>query len=198
MLRDGWHLPTSYARRGDERRFLRDGPQGRNYSSFSGVRSAADTHSLDSPSPGRSLGRDTAHSSVEPLTPETESPEYPELQSVIAQAEAPPEPAKNSIIGWITYKCNRSKGLKVGTTNLSLVPSLFAGVSTRVINHVNVGIRGVNLLESIGKGPTYSRRRMTMGHRCRPCELLEEGERRDRVSGREMSRDDSPTRPDSD
>jgi hypothetical protein len=93
---------------------------------FSGVRLAADALSLGSPSPGRSPDRDTAHSSVQPSTPETESPEYPELRSIMAQAEALPEPAEDGIMEWITYKYNLSKGFEIGTTNPSLMPSLFA------------------------------------------------------------------------
>jgi len=44
----------------------------------------------------------------------------------MAQAEALPEPAEDGIIEWITYKYNRSKGFEIGTTNPSLMPSLFA------------------------------------------------------------------------
>jgi len=40
----------------------------------------------------------------------TESPEYPELRSIMAQAEALPEPAEDGIMEWITYKYNGSKG----------------------------------------------------------------------------------------
>ncbi|KAI9803497.1 MAG: hypothetical protein M1825_001840 [Sarcosagium campestre] len=107
---------------------------------FSGVRPAADALSLGSPSPDRSLDRHTAHSSVQPSTPETESPEYPELRSIMAQAEALPEPAEDGIMEWITYKYNRSKGFEIGTTNPSLMPSLFAEQSRawgfHALNHV--------------------------------------------------------------
>jgi hypothetical protein len=65
---------------------------------FSGVRPAADALSLGSPSLGRSLDRDTAYSLVQPSTPKTESLEYPELQSIMAQVEALLELAKDGII----------------------------------------------------------------------------------------------------
>jgi len=38
------------------------------------------------------------NSLAEPSTPETESLEYPELQSIMAQAEAMPGPAKDGIM----------------------------------------------------------------------------------------------------
>jgi hypothetical protein len=44
----------------------------------------------------------------------------------MAQADALPEPAEDAIMEWITYKYNQSKGLEIGTTNPSLMPSLFA------------------------------------------------------------------------
>jgi hypothetical protein len=94
---------------------------------FGGVQPAAAGLSVgDSPSPGQSSDRDTAHSSVQSSTPETESPEYPELRSIMAQLEALPEPAKDGVMEWITYKYNRSKGFEIGTINPSLMPSLFA------------------------------------------------------------------------
>jgi len=65
---------------------------------FNGVRPIADALSRGTLSPGRSPDRNTAYSSVQPSTPETESLEYPELRSIIAQAEALPEPAKDGII----------------------------------------------------------------------------------------------------
>jgi hypothetical protein len=65
---------------------------------FGGARPAADAFSLGTPSPVRSPDRDTTHSSPEPSTPKTESPEYPELRSIMAQAKALPEPAKDGIM----------------------------------------------------------------------------------------------------
>jgi hypothetical protein len=103
---------------------------------FGGARAAGEALSLGTPSPGR----DTAHSSPEPSAPETESPEYPELRSIMTQAEALPEPAEDGIMEWITYKYNRSKGFEIGTTNPSLMPSLFAEQSRawgfHALNHV--------------------------------------------------------------
>jgi hypothetical protein len=92
---------------------------------FGGVRPTADALSRSTLSPDR----DTAHSSVQPSTPETESPEYPELRSIIARAEALPEPAEDNIMEWTIYKYNQSKGFEIDTTNPSLMPSLFAGHS---------------------------------------------------------------------
>ena len=115
---------------------------------FRGVRPAADAVSLGSPSPGRSPDCDTAHSSVQPSTPESESPEYPELRSIMAQAEALPEPAEDGIMEWITYKYNRSKGFEIGTTNPSLMPSLFTEQSRawgfHALNHVIKVIRKIH------------------------------------------------------
>ena len=58
----------------------------------------------------------------------------------MAQAEALPEPAEDGIMEWITYKYNRSKGFEIGTTNPSLMPSLFAEQSRawgfHALNHV--------------------------------------------------------------
>ncbi|XMA20278.1 hypothetical protein WAI453_013069 [Rhynchosporium graminicola] len=68
----------------------------------------------------------TAHSSVQTSGITIEALEYPELRSIMAQAEARPEPAEDSIMKWIAYKYNRSKEFKVSTTNPSLLPSLFA------------------------------------------------------------------------
>ncbi len=93
---------------------------------FGGVRPVADTLSRNTPSPDRSPDRDTGHSSPEPSTPETESPDYPELTGIVTQTEAVPEPAKDDIMEWVTHKYNRSKGFEIGTTNPSLMPSLFA------------------------------------------------------------------------
>jgi hypothetical protein len=44
----------------------------------------------------------------------------------MVQAEVLPEPVEDGIMEWITYKYNRSKGFEIGTTNPSLMPSLFA------------------------------------------------------------------------
>ena len=65
---------------------------------FGRARPAVDALSLDTLSPVRSPDRDTSYSLPEPSTPETESPEYPELRSIMAQAEALPEPAEDSIM----------------------------------------------------------------------------------------------------
>ena len=115
---------------------------------FGGVRPTADALSRGTLSPGRSPDRDTAHSSVQPSTPETESPEYPELRSIMAQAEALPEPAEDSIMEWITYKYNRSKGFEIGPTHPSLMPSLFAEQSRawgfHALNHVTKVIRKIH------------------------------------------------------
>jgi hypothetical protein len=115
---------------------------------FSGARPAADALSLGTPSPARSPDRDTAHSSAQPSTPETESPEYPELRSIMAQAEALPQPAEDGIMEWITHKYKRSKGFEIGTTNPSLMPSLFAEQSRawgfHALNHVAKVIRKIH------------------------------------------------------
>jgi hypothetical protein len=115
---------------------------------FSGARPAANDLSLGTPSPARSPDRDTAHSSVQPSTPETESPEYPELRSIMAQAEALQEPAEDGIMEWITDKYKRSKGFEIGTTNPSLMPSLFAEQSRawgfHALNHVTRVIRKIH------------------------------------------------------
>jgi hypothetical protein len=115
---------------------------------FSGARPAAKDLSLGTLSPARSPDCDTAHSSVQPSTPETESPEYPELRSIMAQAEALPEPAGDGIMEWITDKYKRSKGFEIGTTNPSLMPSLFAEQSRawgfHALNHVTRVIRKIH------------------------------------------------------
>jgi len=58
----------------------------------------------------------------------------------MAQAEVLPEPAEDGIMEWITYKYNRSKGFETGTTNPSLILSLFAEQSRawgfHALNHV--------------------------------------------------------------
>lgn len=96
---------------------------------FSGVRPAAIIPSAASSNPDddRTPDHNTdSHSPAEPLTPETESPLYPELRSIMAQTETVPEAAESDIMEWIAYKYNRSKGFEIGTTNPSLMPSLFA------------------------------------------------------------------------
>jgi hypothetical protein len=65
---------------------------------FGGVRPIANTLSHNTPSPNQSPNYDTGHSSLEPSTPETESPDYPELTGIITQTEAVPEPAKDDIM----------------------------------------------------------------------------------------------------
>jgi hypothetical protein len=74
--------------------------------------------------------------------------EYPELRSIMAQAEALPRPAEDGIMEWITYKYNRSKGFEIGTTNPSLMPSLFAEQSRawgfHAQNHVTKVIRKIH------------------------------------------------------
>jgi len=67
-----------------------------------------------------------SHCSADSQSSGTKSPQYPELQSMMAQAETVPEGAEDDIMSWITYKYNRSKGFEIGTTNPSLMPSLFA------------------------------------------------------------------------
>ena len=66
----------------------------------------------------------------------------------MAQAEALPEPAEDGIMEWITYKYNRSKGFEIGTTNPSLMPSLFAEQSRawgfHALNHVTQVIRKIH------------------------------------------------------
>ncbi len=82
-------------------------------------------HSQSTPSPVQTPNRDT-QSSSELSTPETESPEYPELQSIMIQTETVLESTKDDIVKWVIYKYNRSKGFEISTTNPSLMPSLFA------------------------------------------------------------------------
>jgi hypothetical protein len=93
---------------------------------FGGAPPAAEAFSRSTPSPEQSPDSDAGYSSTEPSTPEIESPEYPELQGIMTQTETMPEPAEDSIMEWITYKYNRSKGFEIGTINPSLMPSLFA------------------------------------------------------------------------
>ncbi len=115
---------------------------------FAGVRAGADAFSRSTPSPVQTPDRDTGHSSSEPSTPETESPEYPELQGIMTQTETVPERTKDSIMDWVTYKYNRSKGFEIGTTNPSLMPSLFAEQSRawgfHAQNHVTKVIRKIH------------------------------------------------------
>ena len=90
---------------------------------------AAGIPSTAPPDPGddRTPDRDTdSRSSAELPIPETESLKYPELRSIMAQTEPVPEAAKDDIMKWIAYKYKRSKGFEIGTTNPSLMPSLFA------------------------------------------------------------------------
>jgi hypothetical protein len=86
----------------------------------------AEASPLSPSSPDQSPDRDTERSSIEPYTPEIESPDYPELQGIMTQTETVLEPAEGGIMEWITYKYNRSKGFEIGTINPSLMPSLFA------------------------------------------------------------------------
>lgn len=115
---------------------------------FGRVQPVADTLAQEEMSPIRTPDHDTGHSSTEPSISEAESPEYPELQGIMAQTEAVPEPAKDSIMEWVTYRYNRSKGFEIGTTNPSLMPSLFAEQSRAwgyyAQNHVMKVIRKIH------------------------------------------------------
>lgn len=93
---------------------------------FDGAQPAAEAVSQSTPSLDQSPDSATGCSSTEPSTPEIESQEYPELQGIMTQTETMPEPPADSIMEWITYKYNRSKGFEIGTINPSLMPSLFA------------------------------------------------------------------------
>ena len=66
----------------------------------------------------------------------------------MAQAEALPEPAEDGIMEWITYKYNQLEGFEIGTTNPSLMPSLFAEQSPawgfHALNHVTKVIRKIH------------------------------------------------------
>ena len=100
------------------------------------------------PGPNRSPSPNTSHSSTPTFTPATESSEYPELEGIMAQSEAVPEPAKDNIMTWVTYKYKRSKGFEIGTINPSLMPSLFAEQSRawgfHAQNHVTKVIRKIH------------------------------------------------------
>ena len=80
-----------------------------------------------SPVNSQASGHDTDSRSVTqtPIS-EKESLQYPELRSIMAQTEKVPETTDGDIMEWITDKYNRSKGFEIGTTNSSLMPSLFA------------------------------------------------------------------------
>jgi hypothetical protein len=94
---------------------------------FRGAKSAANTPSPSKTNPSQIPDNDARRSSSELFTPESELSDYPELQSIMAQTETIMEPpAKDGIMEWITYKYDRSKGFEIGTTNPSLMPSLFA------------------------------------------------------------------------
>jgi hypothetical protein len=96
----------------------------------------------------KALGDDTEYSLTETSTPKTESSEYPELQDIMTPTEMLPKPATDGIMEWITYKYNRSKGFEIGTTNPSLMPSLFAEQSQawgfHAQNHVMKVIRNIH------------------------------------------------------
>ena len=115
---------------------------------FAGVLAGADAFSRSTPSPVQTPDRDTGQSFSEPSTPETESPEYPELQGIMTQTETMPEPTKEGIIDWVKHKYNRSKGFEIGTINPSLMPSLFAEQSQawgfHAQNHVTKVIRKIH------------------------------------------------------
>ncbi|KAI0126991.1 vacuolar sorting protein VPS1, dynamin [Xylariales sp. AK1849] len=93
---------------------------------FGGTQPTVANLPRNTPSPARSPDRATAHSSTRPSTPETELPEYPELQSIITQTETMPKSAEDGIMDWVTYEYTRSRGFEIGTINPSLMPSLFA------------------------------------------------------------------------
>lgn len=115
---------------------------------FGGTQTAVASLPRSTRSPSRSPDRDTAHSSTGPSTPETDLPEYPELQSIMLQTEAAPKPAGDGIMEWVTYKYTRSKGFEIGTINPSLMPSLFAEQSRawgfHAQNHVTSVIRKIH------------------------------------------------------
>lgn len=96
---------------------------------FGGVKAGAPILPERTPSPvsGQASGHETdSRSLTQTPISETESLQYPELRSIMAQTEKVPETADGDIMEWITYKYNRSKGFEIGTTNPSLMPSLFA------------------------------------------------------------------------
>ena len=113
-----------------------------------GTQPVTDDLSGSTPGPSRTPDRDSEHSSTEPSTPATESPEYPELQGIMTQTETLSVAAEDGMMEWITYKYNRSKGFEIGTTNPSLMPSLFVEQSRawgyHAQNHVTSVIRKIH------------------------------------------------------
>lgn len=115
---------------------------------FNVVQDTADSLSAGTKSPSQISDDGTTRSSVADLTPETDTSEYPELRSIVAHTEEVPEVADDNIMEWITYNYKRSKGFEIGTTNPSLMPSLFAEQSRAwgfyAQNHVTTVIRKIH------------------------------------------------------